>query len=174
MRFKSCFGTIFLASILSQAVATEPSPSSPPVTPSPSEQSSPGNAPAAAQSQPAPAPAETPASPVAAANPSSTANPGGTTVVSQPNTEAKTADPSAKALKAPLSRQERALVAAGYKVRIRDGERQFCKTDTALGSRLNTKTICGTADTLTQAEGDRQDQVRRIQQGNGRCITCPP
>jgi hypothetical protein len=96
------------------------------------------------------------ASPAAAA-------PSATAAASQPSPEPKTAAASEKALKTPLTKQERGLIAAGYKVRVRDGERQFCKTDTALGSRLNTNTICGTADSLTQAEGDRQDPIRRIQ-----------
>jgi hypothetical protein len=156
MRLTSLVQSALLAAVLSQAMAAEPPPAA--TTSAPTSQSAPQSSAAADQVQAAPGSTTTSASSSATA-PDSTASP--------PDTAEKTAADNAKLLKTPLSKDERGLIAAGYKVRIRGGQKQFCKTDTEIGSRLNTKTICGTVDELIQSEGDRQDQIRRIQTNLG-------
>jgi hypothetical protein len=152
MRLTSLVQSALLAAVLSQAMAAEPTPTA--TTSTPTSQSAPQTSSAADQVQAAPDSLQT------SANSSATA-PGNT--ASPPATAEKAAAANTKPLKTPLSKEERGLIAAGYKVRIRDGQKEFCKTDTEIGSRLNKKMVCATADELIQSEVDRQDQIRRIQ-----------
>jgi hypothetical protein len=59
--------------------------------------------------------------------------------------------------------QDEALRKEGYKVSEVKGERRYCKKENVLGSRLNARTICWTAD---QIKANKEDaDILREKQG---------
>jgi hypothetical protein len=143
---------------LPQAFALEPqSPSSPsvgssgqsPVAPDPSA------APQPASSSPGAPVAALPAAQATSAAANSTLSPS-----AAPTTSSTIAENVKKPEKAPPSPQERALLAAGYKIKTRNGEKVFCRVQPVLGSRLDTQTICGTADQISLDAQRLQNDAR--------------
>ena len=62
-----------------------------------------------------------------------------------------------------LTREEKSLLAAGYKMRVVKGERIFCHEDSQLGSRLMTTKRCGTARELSLTQRSQQNDVSKTQ-----------
>lgn len=117
----------------------------------------------------APAPAATapaPATPAAAA-PAATTPAGAVT-------------PSAPAARTPGADEnqfERHLLAEGYVVRMKDGERLFCKRDVSLGTRLMSAFQCATKEAIqareTQDKREAEDAQQRARTGYGQLCTGP-
>jgi hypothetical protein len=59
--------------------------------------------------------------------------------------------------------QERSLLAAGYKIKMRNGEKVFCRDQAILGSRIAKQTICGTADEISLDALKFQNDAQRVQ-----------
>jgi hypothetical protein len=97
-----------------------------------------------AKTQGPPAPEAEPASSVTADSAaSSTARP-------KEAPSAETADERSTREKA----EDEALVREGYKIKVVDGEKRYCKKDSVLGSRLNTRTICWSAEQIRANKED--------------------
>jgi hypothetical protein len=99
-------------------------------------------APSAEKSTPAPG-AQQNAPPEAAAN---TLKPGVTVVGTKPE----------------LTPEDKELIARGYKLEMRNGEKYFCHREQQLGSRFETK-YCDTAQSLQAHRLNSQEAVRVIQ-----------
>jgi hypothetical protein len=106
--------------------------------------------------QSGPAAAAEPAAPAADAAPSRTA------ARSDEAAPPESADQRSAREKA----EDESLVKEGYKIKVVDGEKRYCKKDTVLGSRLNRRTICWTAEQIRANKEDadilrdRQNQRR--------------
>jgi hypothetical protein len=61
-----------------------------------------------------------------------------------------------------LSNAEKELIARGYKVEMRNGEKYFCRREQQIGSRFETK-ICDTAQSIQARRAESQEAVRTIQ-----------
>jgi hypothetical protein len=121
----------------SQALAAEPQPLSPPQSaPAPTEQ----------QSATAPGSEHSTATPAVTPTPAVTATPAG----------APDAD------KAQMTREEHDLIARGYKLEIRRGERYFCRREAELGSHFDVKT-CNTAESIEAHRANSVETVREMQ-----------
>jgi hypothetical protein len=97
------------------------------------------------------------AAPAAAATPAQSGAPPATTpAAAEPKATATLSDAAAVA-------QIHRLRSAGYKPETRNGEAQWCKQQTAIGSRLAQVKNCGTADQIEQAIQDAKDTVEKIQ-----------
>jgi hypothetical protein len=59
--------------------------------------------------------------------------------------------------------KEKSLLAKGYKLRMRSGQKVFCKYEQVLGSRLQGREVCGTADELLAASQAAQQGVQEAQ-----------
>jgi len=92
--------------------------------------------------QPA-APTAVPAAPPAASPPAATA------------TAATAAAPA-------VDPEERHLIAMGYKPKVRNGVRLFCRYEDELGSRLGHKERCGTAADWKTAEAATHDDMEEM------------
>jgi hypothetical protein len=61
-----------------------------------------------------------------------------------------------------LTPVEKDLLAQGYKIRVIDGEKRFCRKEAVLGSSIE-RTVCATHAQLTQARQDARDLTEQIQ-----------
>jgi hypothetical protein len=61
--------------------------------------------------------------------------------------------------------QIKTLRSAGYKPETRNGQTLWCRRETQLGTRFETKN-CGTADDLERQTKEAQDVATRVQQKN--------
>jgi hypothetical protein len=72
---------------------------------------------------------------------------------------------------------ERHLLAEGYVVRVKDGDRLFCKRDVSLGTRLMSAYQCATKEALeareTQDQREAADAQQRARTGYGQVCTGP-
>jgi hypothetical protein len=128
----------------------------PPPTPSgPTSAPAPAASPSAPATPAAPAPAAVPV-PAAQAPTAATATAASTTPAST------TAAPEAN--DAALKKR---LLSAGYRPEMRNGEKKWCRRETALGSRFETK-VCGTAQTLTELT---QSSKEMLEEGQRHRIT---
>jgi len=98
-----------------------------------------------AEPQSAPAPAAEPAAP--------------TTADSEANRKAKPSDEAtpvetADQRSAREKAEDAAMIKEGYKIKVVDGEKRYCKKDSVLGSRLNTRTICWSAEQIKDNRAD--------------------
>jgi hypothetical protein len=57
------------------------------------------------------------------------------------------------------AQEEKRLTNAGYKARMRNGTKVWCKREGELGSRLGGQEVCGTADELRLVVQQNQDAV---------------
>jgi hypothetical protein len=97
--------------------------------------------------------ADPPAAPAPATDSASAAKP------------ASTATTTAAAPSGP-STDEKALMAQGFKPKMRSGQRLYCREEPVLGSRVQVKETCGTPDQLksrTESARDATEQSQRIQ-----------
>ena len=60
---------------------------------------------------------------------------------------------------------EKRLTNSGYKPKMRNGTKVWCKRQDELGSRLGVQEVCGTPDELRHATLRNQDFVEQIQKG---------
>lgn len=136
MRFVDVLLISLCVGVVSHAVAAEP----PAV---PSGQSPPTAAPASAPGSPPPSPSS---APVAA---STTAS----------NTTAKTDSPPQGDASAS---QAKILRAAGYKPEVRNGQTVYCRKETQLGSRFESK-MCATAGEVERLTARSQESIEKVQ-----------
>ncbi len=61
-----------------------------------------------------------------------------------------------------LTPQDKELIARGYKLEMRQGEKYFCRREQQLGSRFEVKT-CDTAQSIEARRAESQEAVRVIQ-----------
>ncbi|HEY0768680.1 MAG TPA: hypothetical protein VGD47_12040 [Steroidobacteraceae bacterium] len=101
-------------------------------------------APVAAPSTTAPAPTA-PAAPVAAAT-----TPAATATAPTPATPG--VDP-----------EEKRLLAAGYRMQLRHGEKMFCRREEEIGSRLGGREVCRTKEQLRVTQESAKDAVIEAQ-----------
>jgi len=113
-------------------------PSTPASVPSPPSAPSAPTAPAAAAPTAAPA---TPAPATAQAAPADAATPA-------------------------IDPEERRLLAQGYRMQMRRGEKVFCRREEVLGSRLEGKMNCSTAQQLKSTQDQAQEAAQRLQRQN--------
>jgi hypothetical protein len=106
---------------------------------------SPPSAPSAPTAPAAAAPAPAPATPAAPATPQ--------------------AAPAAAATPA-IDPEEKRLMAAGYRMQMRHGEKVFCRREEVLGSRLEGKMNCSTAQQLKSTQDQAQEAAQRLQRQN--------
>lgn len=130
---------------LSQAFAADPAPPSqtPPATPS--------------------------AAPPTTASPTSTPAPAASAAQASTTTPAAQPAAPAKDAKAELTSQEKNLISQGYKLETHDGQKYFCKSEQALGTRFPHK-HCRTEDQILADTQNSKDVTRQSQQG----YTPPP
>lgn len=116
--------------------------------------------------------ADTPADPSATSSPAATTAPAAasTSNVSTPSTATgANASPSsaAHATAAPAGETdaalEKRLTNSGYKSRMRNGQKVWCKQQGELGSRLGGQEVCATPDEWRRATRENQDVVEHIQ-----------
>jgi hypothetical protein len=75
-------------------------------------------------------------------------------------TTATTAAPSGAESDAAL---EKRLTNSGYRSKMRNGTKVWCKREAELGSRLGGQEVCGTPDELRMVEQQQQDSMKDIQ-----------
>jgi hypothetical protein len=61
-----------------------------------------------------------------------------------------------------LTPEEKQLIARGYKLEVRQGQRYFCRREQQIGSRFETKT-CDTAQSIESRRTESQEALRVIQ-----------
>jgi hypothetical protein len=109
-------------------------------------------------------PAESQSASAPTAEPASPATADAAARQSDAQASAETADQRSAREKA----EDEALVKEGYRIKVVDGEKRYCKKDSVLGSRLNTRTICWTAE---QIKANREDaDVLREKQNQHRTL----
>ena len=62
--------------------------------------------------------------------------------------------------------EERRLLAQGYRMQMRHGEKVFCRREEVLGSRLEGKMNCSTAQQLKSTQDQAQEAAQRLQRQN--------
>jgi hypothetical protein len=101
-----------------------------------------------------------------AATPVASAQAEATTSSSSPPSPAPTASPAkstvAEAVNTDEDKEDKKLRAQGYKVRVRNGEKYYCREEGELGSRL-TRQTCSTAADLKSMQLQSQDEMRQLQ-----------
>jgi hypothetical protein len=61
-----------------------------------------------------------------------------------------------------LTPEDKELMARGYKLELRGGEKYFCRREQQIGSRFETKS-CNTAESIRAQRLESQEAVRMIQ-----------
>src|SRR5690348_10300743 len=114
--------------------------------------------------------ADTPADQAAASPPAATAAPAAassSTPATATSSNAATASSPASAAAGPAKESdtalEKRLTNSGYKPRMRNGQKVWCKQQGELGSRLGGQEVCGTPDELRMNVQQQQDNVRSVQ-----------
>ncbi|HET7758114.1 MAG TPA: hypothetical protein VFK87_12735 [Steroidobacteraceae bacterium] len=81
---------------------------------------------------------------------------------------ASSAAPATPAAPPALDFEEKHLLAEGYRVEIRHGQKMFCRREEVLGSRVEGQKFCGTAEQLKATESQAKEAVERTrhQQAN--------
>ena len=69
----------------------------------------------------------------------------------------------AAAATAAIDPEERHLLAEGYRMQMRHGEKVFCRREEILGSRLEGKLSCSTAAQLKATRDQAREAVERVQ-----------
>jgi hypothetical protein len=88
------------------------------------------------------------------------AAPGNTSAVLKPGVTVVGSKPE-------LTPEEKQLIARGYKLEMRQGEKYFCRREQQIGSRFETK-ICDTATSIEAHRAESQEAVRVLQNSNSR------
>jgi hypothetical protein len=66
-----------------------------------------------------------------------------------------------------LTPEEKQLIARGYKLEIRQGEKYFCRREQQIGSRFEVKT-CDTAQSIQVRRAESQEEMRTMRNNNSR------
>ena len=66
---------------------------------------------------------------------------------------------------------ERHLLAKGYHMEMRDGQKMFCRREDQLGTRLGNAKACSTPQTLKAAEDRTQEAAHDMQKSSKRPVT---
>jgi hypothetical protein len=77
-----------------------------------------------------------------------------------PATSAAATKPEAASTALSITDEDKRMIRQGYQIRMRDGEKLYCKRQTTSGSRLNTKDVCLRSDELKAMREDAQDAMR--------------
>src|SRR6266436_5147110 len=90
------------------------------------------------------------------------------TPASAPSPPSAPSAPSAPAAAATpaIDPEERRLLAQGYRMQMRHGEKVFCRREEVLGSRLEGKMNCSTAQQLKSTQDQAQEAAQRLQRQN--------
>jgi hypothetical protein len=107
-----------------------------------------------------PAPAPTAAAPSASTTPSA---PTSAAATPAPATAAAATPQAAAAVTPALDPEEKRLLAQGYRMQMRHGDKVFCRREDVTGSRLAEKLTCGTAAQLKAAQALTREAVERAQ-----------
>jgi hypothetical protein len=99
--------------------------------------------------------------PAAPTTPAATAPAASTT--SAPASSAPPAPAAAAPVKETDSQLEKRLTNSGYKARMRNGTKVWCKRQGELGSRLGGQEVCGTPEELKLVVQQNQDAMKDIQ-----------
>ena len=81
---------------------------------------------------------------------------------SQTKSNASAAQASKIAKPQELTAAEKSLLSQGYKMRLIDGEKRFCRKETVLGSNLE-RTVCTTAARVAESQQMGRDITEQIQ-----------
>jgi len=104
--------------------------------------------------------ADPPTTPSAAtpapATPAATAPAPTTAVGATPQAASAVATPA-------IDPEEKRLLAQGYRIQMRNGEKVFCRTEEVTGSRLAQRLTCGTAAQLKVAQQLSKEALERAQ-----------
>ena len=84
---------------------------------------------------------------------------------STPSASAPAAPAAAAPAKETEAALEKRLTNSGYKPRMHNGTKVWCKRQDELGSRLGAQEVCGTADELAHNVQRNQDFVEEIRKG---------
>ena len=139
MRTAAALMTVLFTGVMSQAMADDPPP--PPQAPAATAAT-----PAGQQSASTAAPAAAQPAPAASNDPGSIKPP--VTVTSTKPGE--------------LSYSDKELLAQGYKIDMRHGEKYFCRREQQIGSRFEVKN-CDTAESIESHRASGQEALRTIQ-----------
>jgi hypothetical protein len=74
-----------------------------------------------------------------------------------------TAAAAARAPGPAIDPEEKRLLAAGYKVELRHGEKVYCRREEILGTRLGAVKNCGTAAELRVTVQETRDRIEQVQ-----------
>jgi hypothetical protein len=113
-----------------------------------------GDPPAASDTPPSAAAPATSATSTAAVTPPSDANASAAASVKTSSAAQAVADNDAL---------EKRLTNSGYKSKMRNGQKVWCKKQDELGSRLGAQEVCATPDEWRRSFRDNQDVVQQIQ-----------
>ncbi|SRR6266436_5294088 len=107
----------------------------------------------------APSPPSAPSAPSAPAAAALTPAPATPAPVTPQTAPAAAATPA-------IDPEERRLLAQGYRMQMRHGEKVFCRREEVLGSRLEGKMNCSTAQQLKSTQDQAQEAAQRLQRQN--------
>jgi len=110
-------------------------------------------------------PASVPSPPSAPSAPTAPAAAAPTAAPATPAPATPQAAPAAAATPA-IDPEERRLLAQGYRMQMRRGEKVFCRREEVLGSRLEGKMNCSTAQQLKSTQDQAQEAAQRLQRQN--------
>jgi hypothetical protein len=102
------------------------------------------------------------AAPAASATSTSAASPPATDANASAAATAKPAKAASVAAETD-AQEEKRLTNAGYKARMRNGTKVWCKREGELGSRLGGQEVCGTPDELRLVVQQNQDAAKALQ-----------
>jgi hypothetical protein len=103
------------------------------------------------------------AAPAASAQPAAEVNPTATPAAANATVKSD----AAAAAAAERAALERRLTNSGYKPRMRDGTKVWCKRQDELGSRLGVQEVCATPEEWRRSFRDNQEVVEHIQKIDG-------
>ena len=116
-------------------------------------------------------PPTAPDAPAAAAAPSATSAPTASAPAASATGASAASPAAATAAAAPAKESdavlEKRLTNSGYKSRMRNGTKVWCKREAELGSRLGGQEVCGTPDELRLVVQQNQDAVKSLQKTYG-------
>ena len=107
-------------------------------------------------------PASVPSPPSAPSAPTAPAAAAPTAAPATPAPATPQAAPAAAATPA-IDPEEKRLLAQGYRMQMRRGEKVFCRREAILGSRIEATMNCGTAAQLKATRDEAKEAVERAQ-----------
>ena len=107
----------------------------------------------------------TPSASATPATPATAATPAAAPQAASAAPQAAATTPAATSAAAPtaVDMDEKRLIAAGYKMHMKNGEKVFCRREEELGTRLGAHMTCGTAAQLKATEIETREQLEKAQ-----------